>query len=467
MALNTSRTVLNTSSEKTGTGRRAPEVRRLLSPVERWLWISHQISPMNGFAWVQVRGKIDPRQLAWAAAALVAEQPLLRVSIRAAADGTDPRYEPVANPVMPIRVVHADADDEYAAERELDTVEMAEPVDTTTAPMARLLDVVRAAGTDAETHDLILTMSHTIVDATARVTMLEQLIRYAAEWDPNSDSPRSVISRDPVPPFGYLLPRAVRGTGRAMVGMFREHMASLRARPAPLEPERYVRPADKRTRLLLRRLDGRQLDALLTTCRLKGVTVHAALSTATARAVGREIGIEKGNVAIRTPVQARAELSPPLARTDVGNYMCVTSTYVDVDRDADFWAVARQFNTDLKRRLRRRLHLSSIAIMRRFAPKSVATSGRFVDGIDKRAAGAVLVSNLGRVDFPDRVGDWHLSAVQFFSTMSVTGQMAICAVTSNGVLHLNVCYVEGQSSAERAARIADDTLSILMAAAGA
>jgi hypothetical protein len=105
--------------------------------------------------------------------------------------------------------------------------------------------------------------------------------------------------------------------------------------------------------------------------------------------------------------------------------------------------------------------------MRKFAPKSLATSKRFVDGIDDRAAGAVLVSNLGRVDFPDRIGDWKLSAVQFFSTMSVTGQLAICAVTSNGVMHLNVCYVEGQTSAERASRVADDTLSILLAAAGA
>ncbi|MGN9913477.1 phthiocerol/phthiodiolone dimycocerosyl transferase family protein [Phytohabitans sp. LJ34] len=421
---------------------------------------------MNGFAWVQVRGRLVPEQLAWAAAAVVAEQPLLRVSIHAKPDGTDPRFEPATGPVMPIRIVHADADDEQAAERELDTREMREPVDTTTAPMARLVDVVRGAGTDAETHDLILTMSHTIVDATARVGMLAQLLRYAAEWDPNSDEPRRVVSREPVPPIGYALPRGVRGLGRAIATVFTEHMASLRAHTKPMAPERHVPPADKRTRLLLRKLSGDQLDALLSTCRRRGVTVHAALSTATARAVGREIGITNGKVTIRTPVQARAELSPPLTKSDVGNYMCVTQTYVNVDPNADFWAVARQFNKDLRKRLRLRAHLSSIALMRKFAPKSLATSTRFVDGIDDRAAGAVLVSNLGRVDFPDRVGDWELSAVQFFSTMSVTGQMAICAVTSNGVLHLNTCYVEGQSSAERAARVTDDTLAILMAAVG-
>jgi phthiocerol/phthiodiolone dimycocerosyl transferase-like enzyme len=458
---------ISISSEKTGVRRKASEARRLLSPVERWLWISHQISPMNGFAWAQVRGKINPDQWAWAAAALVAEQPLLRVSIRAKADGTDPWYEPAADPVMPIRIVHADAHDEHAAERELDNIEMVEPADTSTAPMARLVDVVRAAGTEAETHDLILTMSHTIVDATARVGLLAQLIRYAAEWDPTSDRPRPVVSRDPVPPLGYLLPPGVGRTGRAMAAMFGEHMASLLARPKPLTPERHVPPAEKRTRLLLRKLSGDQLDALLTACRRNGVTVHAALSTAVARAVAREIGIEKGKVAIRTPVQVRAELSPPLDKSDVGNYMCITNTYTKVDPDADFWAVARQLNKDLKRRLRLRMHLSTIAIMRRFAPKSIATSGRFVDGIDKRAAGSVLVSNLGRVDFPDRVGDWKVSAVQFFSTLSVTGQMAICAVTSNGVLHFNVCYVEGQSSAKRAARVVDDTLAILMAAVGA
>jgi NRPS condensation-like uncharacterized protein len=422
---------------------------------------------MNGFAWVQVTGRINLAQLAWAAAAVVAEQPLLRVSIRAASDGTDPRFEPAADPILPIRVVHADADDEDAAERELDLAEMREPVDTSVAPMARLVDIVRAAGTDAETHDLILTMSHTIVDATARVNILTQLLRYAAEWDPDNDAPRTVIPRDPVPPIGYALPKKVRGMGRAIASVFGEHMASLRAKPQPLKPLRYVRPADKRTRLLLRKLSGDQLEALLTACRRKGVTVHAALSVAVGRAVGRELGIKTGKVTLRTPVQARAELDPPLTKSDVGNYMCITSTYTNVDPDADFWEVARQFNKDLKRRLRLKLHLSSISLMRKFAPKSVATSGKFVDGIDGRAAGAVVVSNLGRLDFPDQIGDWKLSAVQFFSTMSVTGQLAICAVTSNGVLHVNVCYVEGQSTAERAARIADDTLSILMAAVGA
>ena len=470
MALNTSseeRTAFADSSGNSGVSRGAGEVTRQLSPVERWLWISHQIAPMNGFAWVQLRGAISPEQLAWAAAAVVAEQPLLRVSIRAKSDGTDPWFEPATDPVLPIRIVHADADDADAAERELDMVEMVQPVDTSVAPMARLVDVVRAAGTDAETHDLILTMSHTIVDATARVVMLEQMIRYAAEWTPKTDKPRTVVSRKQVLPLGYSLPPGTRSTGKAMLGMFREHMASVAAKPQPLAPERDVRPADKRTRLLLRKVSGDQLQALLTACKRDGVTVHAALSTAVARAVGREIGMQSGKVAIRTPVQVRAQLSPPLNRTDVGNYMCIAATYVDVDPNADFWAVATQFNKDLKRRLRRRLHLASIAIMRKFAPKSVGTAGKFVDGIDSRAAGSVVVSNLGRVDFPDRIGEWELSAVQFFSTMSVTGQMAICAVTSNGVMHVNVCYVEGQSSAERAARVVDDTLATLMAAVGA
>ncbi|WP_291407247.1 hypothetical protein [Actinophytocola sp.] len=422
---------------------------------------------MNGFAWAQVRGRINKEQLAWAAAAVVAEQPLLRVVIRADADGTNARYEPVPDPVLPIRVVHADADDEHAAERELDTVEMVEPADTTTAPMARLLDVVRGAGTDEETHDLILVMSHTIVDATARVMMLGQMIRYAAEWDPSTDKPRAAVSREPVLPLGYLLPKGVRSIAWAVVGMFVEHMASLRAKPKRMMPEKRVTLPQTRTRLLLRHMSTDQLEKLLAACKQNGVTVHAALSTAVARAVGREIGMQSGKVAIRSPVEVRAELSPALDKSQVGNYVCITNTYPKVDQDADFWAVAHQFNKDLKRRVRLKLHLSTIAIMRPFAPKSVATSGRFVEGIDERGAGNIMVSNLGRVDFPDRVGDWEVSSVQFFSSMSITAQMAFCAVTSNGVLHLNACYIEGRISAERATRVADDALAILLKEIGA
>ena len=63
------------------------EVRRPLSPVERWFWIADQISPLNVIARVRLTGHVPEGVLERAAADLAAEHPLLRVAIRADAMG--------------------------------------------------------------------------------------------------------------------------------------------------------------------------------------------------------------------------------------------------------------------------------------------------------------------------------------------------------------------------------------------
>jgi hypothetical protein len=59
------------------------EVRRPLSPVERWFWIADQVSPLNVIARVRVTGHFPERVLERAATDLAAEYPVLQVAIRA------------------------------------------------------------------------------------------------------------------------------------------------------------------------------------------------------------------------------------------------------------------------------------------------------------------------------------------------------------------------------------------------
>ena len=83
------------------------EVRRPLSPVERWYWIADQISPLNVIARVRLTGHVPEGVLERAAADLAAEHPLLRVAIRANADGTNPVFTPSSQGI-PVRTVHGD-----------------------------------------------------------------------------------------------------------------------------------------------------------------------------------------------------------------------------------------------------------------------------------------------------------------------------------------------------------------------
>ncbi|MGH3675578.1 MAG: hypothetical protein ACRDU5_07555, partial [Mycobacterium sp.] len=83
------------------------EVRRPLSPVERWYWIADQTSPLNVIARVRLTGHLAKGVLERAAAGLYDEHPLLRLAIRADADGSHPAFTPSSQSIS-LRTVHGD-----------------------------------------------------------------------------------------------------------------------------------------------------------------------------------------------------------------------------------------------------------------------------------------------------------------------------------------------------------------------
>jgi hypothetical protein len=85
------------------------EVRRPLSPVERWYWIADQVPPLNAIACVHLTGHVPAGVLDRAVADLPAEHPLLRVAVRANADGTNPVFAP-SSQNTPVRTVQRFAD---------------------------------------------------------------------------------------------------------------------------------------------------------------------------------------------------------------------------------------------------------------------------------------------------------------------------------------------------------------------
>ncbi len=99
------------------------EVRRALSPMERWYWVCDQISPLNVVARVHVRGACTRRDLERAAAVLAGEHPLLRVAVAAGPDGGGPRFVGAPAPAIPVRSVDAGGADASGVDRWVREVE--------------------------------------------------------------------------------------------------------------------------------------------------------------------------------------------------------------------------------------------------------------------------------------------------------------------------------------------------------
>ncbi|WP_103341299.1 phthiocerol/phthiodiolone dimycocerosyl transferase family protein [Amycolatopsis sp. CA-126428] len=434
------------------------EVRRELSPMERWYWVCDQISPLNVVARVRVRGVCTPVDLERAAAMLVGEHPLLRVAV-AGQDGARPRFAGAANPRIPVRAVDAEPSDVDRWHREVGAVELTSSLDWHTGPLARLADIAYGRGTAEECHDLVLTVSHIVADGTTALGLLRRLVELAAR--PPLEPPPS---RPALPPPEAMLPRRVNRLPRAahlVAAMLADSVATAVARPRRFVPDTPVPPHRRRTGLVHRELTAAQLAELTARCRREGVTVHSALTAAMAIAVSGTVPA-RTRVTIGSPVDFRAELDPPVAPDDAGAYVATVPSHVAVAGGGDLWDVARGAFRDLRRRTRFRQHLALVSLLRFMSPRSVATSARAVAVVDRVGPGNVCLSNIGRYDFPARAGEWELSGAQFIAGVSVSGYLVATVNTSHGVLQWNFTYIDGAITGARAEQIADRALRALL-----
>jgi hypothetical protein len=432
------------------------EVRRPLSPVERWYWIADQTSPLNVIARVRLTGNLPKGVLDRAAAGLYAEHPLLRLAIRADADGSRPAFTPSSQRIS-VRKVHGD-DCEW--ERQVDEHELRTSLDWRSGPLVRIVDVVLDSA--EEEHDLVLTVSHIVGDAMTALSLLRRLIELAAA------NGCVVGSRPAVGTPEDLLParnRGPRGIARLAVTGLALGVATAVARPARLAPESRVEPTRRRTRLVRRVLTSTQVDALLRRCREERVTVHGALAAAMAMVIGPKAAQKaSGRLCIGSPIDFRSELEPVIAADEAGSYVNTVPSFARFGGNRELWSIARQINRSLRRRKRLGQHLTTLWGMRFICPASVAKSSRVFGHIERNGFLNVGISNLGRYEFPTQLGEWKLSGAQFITGISISGYLIATANTSHDELFWNFSYIDGAVSRDAAQGFADGCLETLLRA---
>ena len=151
-------------------------------------------------------------------------------------------------------------------------------------------------------------------------------------------------------------------------------------------------------------------------CRQEGVTVHGALAAAMAMVIGPAAAQRaSGRICIGSPINFRSELDPPVSADEAGSYVTAVPSIVRFGGDRDLWSIARQINRSLGRRRRSGRHLTLLWAWRFICPASLATSSKAFGLVERNGPLNVSISNLGRYDFAERIGDWRLSGAQFIS----------------------------------------------------
>jgi hypothetical protein len=440
------------------------ELRRPLSPQERWYWIANQVSPLNVLSTVRVHGTISHDLLRAAAAELAAEYPVLRVAIAADADGTNPYYVPATRPID-IRTVSGD-DGEW--QRQADSYELATSLDWRTGPLVRLVHIV---GNSDDVHDLVLTGSHIVVDGFTVIWLLIRLLQHADRLS-RSPGDTQTVSRSAVGAPEDLLParyRGVRGFARIASSVVADGLVTAITRPRRLRPETPVPPSQRRTRLLCRSLSGSQLDALIQRCHAEGVTVHGALAAAMVMAIGPLVAQkDSGWIGITSPIDTRAGAVPPVPFDEAGAFVSSLTPIVRFGGGRDLWSIARKVNRSLRRRVRFGQHLAAVDGVRYVAPASLDTSARVIARLERLGVTSNIgLTNVGRLDFlPARIGEWSLSGGQGAGSLSVAGYLLAAAGTVHGQLFWNFTYVDGVVSQPTAQQFADAAVATLLEAVG-
>ncbi|WP_051854694.1 FAD-dependent monooxygenase [Streptomyces sp. NRRL B-1347] len=446
-----------------------PQVRRELSPLERWYWIADQASPLSGVVRARVHGTLPVALLRRALDALQARHPLLRAAI--SSDGGTGAFRPVDDRPIPLRHVTLspqDSDDHW--EHEVNEYEFEHGIDWREGPLLRATVISRPGGEPRkDTHDLLLTASHCIADGMTGLSLLRQWIELAGHLSTGAEPPAT--SYPALPAAEDLLPRRHRG-GRGAAGlgalMLRDQQTARRLSPQRVTPQRNVPFERRRTRMVHRTLTAEQVDGLLAACKRHGATVHGALAAAMVTAVAQDAGITApAHFAIGSPVDFRDRLHPAPSYDDAGSYAATLPSYVPYQPGTALWPMARFISEDLARRTRREEHLSMVNLLRWAGPKSPARAEGFMEFMDTKGPLNLCLSNLGRYDFPERVGPWRISDAQLVAGISVTGALIATANTSHGQLAWNFSHIDGVVTPARARTVADASVRAVLAASTA
>ncbi|MFJ2664332.1 hypothetical protein ACIO14_08290 [Nocardia fluminea] len=418
------------------------EVMRPLSASERWFWLVDQLSPANCVVRLRVRGSIGAYRLEDATDAVLAEFPLLRTTV---VDG--PRFAPSADPHLPVlhRIV-ADPDEWRTVFDE----QLAEPIDLASAP-GRLIDLMWRPGTSEEHHDLILVLSHVLLDGRSMTSLGWRILAYAF------GSPLPAVSRPPIPAPDDLIPPAHTRLLRCLRTNITGQLGAMARRPTGLPGTPPPLPI-RRTRTVIRTIEGDALTALRARCHEQGATVNAALTAALADALGELAPRPSGVAGIGIPVDVRARLNPPPADDEPGMFTAVVPTFVPYGPAWSLWDAARAAKSHLDRRLAGHNDLTALAAIRYGCPRSLESGRRTIELIDRRAPWNVTLSNLGRLSPPETPEPLDITALTVAGANSCASALTVAVATLGATMSITFCYVDAMLGRATIESLADRTL---------
>lgn len=418
---------------------------RPLAGLERAMRITDEFVPFNVVVMLRVEGALDPSALRAALDVLQRRHRLLRTGVVGPAKKPFFHFDSAGS--IPLEVGERKADDGWIAVAE---EELGRPFDLPAGPFMRCCYLRGQSG-----GDLIITFQHMIVDATSVVALVHDLLALAAGRATAGDGE---IADEGKLPASALFPGKYRGVG------FASALAAFMARQMADEAwfrwhSRGVRKPpifDKgNCRILPIRFPAPLTAALIQASRRTRVTLNSILSAGLIAAIQRRL-YPSPRVPLRHIVFAdlRPRLRSTIPERMLGCFLTMVRFSVMVERDGDFWALARDVQESTNSAERKGERFLSY----------VLSPGLIKVILSQRAFRwcATAFSYSGALNLPVDYESFELTEVHAFPSNWTTGpEYSALARLFRGELWWDILYLDCDMDAARAREIAKEIETIL------
>jgi NRPS condensation-like uncharacterized protein len=309
-----------------------------------------------------------------------------------------------------------------------------------------------------ESSDLILTIHHAAADARSGAVIMDDVLRlHGGEARPALPSPD--VLRPPT--------EGLEGSRWSALVAALEHRRRARQMRG-LRAQQSVPAKHRTTGLIDATLDARAVESLTHRARSHGTTVHGALCAATLLSIREEMRKYDGHPDVFLGCDTSVDLRrhTDLRPGAIGNLLSQAITGHRVHEHTLLWDLAAEVSESSRAAIRNG-GVIALARQRNMSAPRARSAGTLAARAERAGASAVVVTNLGRLDFYERYGGIQLERLGFIESTSppTSRALCVCAATAADITTLNFTYAEQFFGAERARRIVDDTFERLGEAA--
>lgn len=189
--------------------------------------------------------------------------------------------------------------------------------------------------------EIVATFSHVICDGLSIAAFFKDLLAFYGLLE-RGEMPL-ISSLASLPPVDLLLRK--RGERRGVFSVDEQNKLSAWS---------YLKKTDikdRKTKNVYRRLSEDVMERLKKQCQTNRVSVNSALNSAMMKAAYQK---KKSPImlALQTPIDLRRYCDPMLSNKDFGCYVSIIATRHTVEKDSDFWTLARDYRQQCKESIR-------------------------------------------------------------------------------------------------------------------